>query len=49
MGDELEWCAAVVADIKRSAGLPDDWGHAVGPLSAGEEVEDRPVPLLSRA
>ena len=46
MGDELEWYAAVVADIKRSAGLPDDWGHAVGPLSAEEDAQDRPVPLL---
>jgi hypothetical protein len=42
--DELDWFLSVVAETKRAAGLPDDWGTHVTPLSPEEELEDAPPP-----
>ena len=47
--DDMEFFFSVVAESKRLAGLPEDWGTQPTPLSAEEELEDAPPPPRLRA
>jgi hypothetical protein len=47
--DEMEFFFSVVAESKRLAGLPADWGTQPTPLSAEAELEDAPPPPRLRA